>query len=102
MWTAHSALITNIMNADIVEIPPGVERSTDRAVQEIRRSISDNLFDIQKRNEAILFLDPPSKGIGRLGTAVVDVKVRYFLSSEAFSCLSRRYSSSIPSQQPQT
>jgi mediator of RNA polymerase II transcription subunit 12 len=64
------------MNTDIVDIAAGVERTTDRAVQEIRRSIGDNLYDIQKRNEAILFRDPPTKGIGRLGRAVIDVKVR--------------------------
>lgn len=70
-------MITNVMDDDVIKVSPGVERFTDRTIQEIRRSISDNLFDIQKRNKAILFLDPPSKGIGRLGTAVMDVKVRH-------------------------
>ncbi|KAF9453917.1 hypothetical protein P691DRAFT_798859 [Macrolepiota fuliginosa MF-IS2] len=81
MWLTHSGLITNVMNADIAEIHPRVERSTDRTIQEIRRAINDNLFDIQKRNEAILFHDPPSKDIGRLGTAVVDVKLLNSISA---------------------
>lgn len=68
-------MITDVMAADVIEFSPGVECFTDRAVQEIRRSIGDNLFDIQKRNEAILFLDPPSKGVGRLCMTVMDVKV---------------------------
>lgn len=70
-------MITDVMVADVIESPHGVECFTDRAVREIRRSIGDNLFDIQKRNEAILFLDPPSKGVGRLYMTVMDVKVFY-------------------------
>lgn len=68
-------MIADVMAADIIQFPPGIECSTDRAVREIRRSISDNLFDIKKRNEAILFLDPPSKGVGRLYMTIMDVKV---------------------------
>jgi hypothetical protein len=78
MWLSHSALIKSVMNADIIDIPSGGEHTTDRAVQEIQRSIGDNLYDIQMRNEAILFHDLPTKRIGRLGTAVNDVKVHRF------------------------
>ena len=72
MWLSHSALIKNAIIADTIETSTGV---TDRATQEIRRLISDKLYDIQMRNEAMLFHDPPTKGVGRLARAVNDVKV---------------------------
>ena len=72
MWLSHSALIKNAIIADTIETSTGV---TDRATQEIQRLISDKLYDIQMRNEAMLFHDPPTKGVGRLARAVNDVKV---------------------------
>lgn len=81
MWLSHSVLIRNVMATDTIEVPPGIEQTTDMAIQEIQRSISDNLYDIQMRNQAILFHDPPTKGIGRLGTAVIDVKLLNSISA---------------------
>lgn len=88
------------MVADIIEIPAGIEPTTDRAIQEIQRLISDNLYDIQMRNEAILFHDPPTKGVGRLASAVIDVKVStvfFFVPSPRFWFI--LLSCSTPSQQ---
>ena len=87
MWLSHSVLVKNVMVADIIEIPAGIEPTTDRAIQEIQRLINDNLYDIQMRNEAILFHDPPTKGVGRLASAVIDVKVStvfFFVPSPRF------------------
>jgi len=75
MWLSHSALIKNAIIADTIETATGVEPITDRATQKIQRLISDKLYDIQMRNEAMLFHDPPTKGVGRLARAVNDVKV---------------------------
>lgn len=75
MWQSHSAFIKNAIIADTIETSTGVEPITDRTTQEIQRLISDKLYDIQMRNEAMLFHDPPTKGVGRLARAVNDVKV---------------------------
>lgn len=75
MWLSHSALIKNAIIADTIETATGVEPITDRATQKIQRLISDKLYDIQMRNEAMLFHNPPTKGVGRLARAVNDVKV---------------------------
>lgn len=100
MWLSHSALIKNAIIADTIETATGVEPITDRATQKIQRLISDKLYDIQMRNEAMLFHNPPTKGVGRLARAVNDVKVCtnfFFVPSLRFWSIPLSYST--PSRQ---
>ena len=48
-------------------------------IQDIRQTIFANFLDVRKRNEALLFRNPPPHMSIRLQAAVSDVKVRVFV-----------------------
>ena len=52
------------------------ERCIEYNLRNIRHLLSENHYDIKKRNEAFLFCGPIPNVPARLGTAVSDVKVR--------------------------
>lgn len=65
--------LDNIMSENFVDISN--DRCIEYNLRDIRYLLAENLADIKKRNEALLFCGPVPKVPARLGTAVSDVKV---------------------------
>ena len=66
-------LLDNIMSEGFVDI--WNDRCVEYNLRDVRHLLSENYFDIKKRNEALLFCGPILNVPARLGTAVSDVKV---------------------------
>ena len=66
-------LLDNIMSESFVDISD--DRCIEHNLRDIRHLLSENHFDIKKRNEALLFYGPILNVPARLGTAVSDVRV---------------------------
>ncbi|KAG6920074.1 hypothetical protein DXG01_010142 [Tephrocybe rancida] len=79
MWKTYTLLITGILSANIVEQPGNghVERNS----RDVCRILQDNLADIRRRNEAMLFRSLPIHVSARLGSAVSDIKLLNSISS---------------------
>jgi mediator of RNA polymerase II transcription subunit 12 len=77
MWTLHASILCNVLTG--IALHP--EQSTDRNSQNVGQVLLDNVSDIKRRNEAMLFLSRPVGTSDQLGTAVADIKVRILLSS---------------------
>lgn len=75
MWTVHASLLCDVLTGII---PNSGEQFTDRNSQDIRQALLDNVSDIKKRNEAMLFREFPVDISIELGSAVTDIKVKTF------------------------
>ncbi|KAF9231909.1 hypothetical protein BU15DRAFT_55624 [Melanogaster broomeanus] len=97
-WVAHSSLLVSILSDNIADNPaPGDQRH-----REIQRMLLDNLSDIQRRNDAILFRNLPPRVLERLGSMVVDIQTLNSISRTTdistisfFPCHSTDCSSSV-------
>ncbi|KIJ67463.1 hypothetical protein HYDPIDRAFT_108239 [Hydnomerulius pinastri MD-312] len=68
-WVNHSSLLLSILS-DIGD----TAGPADQRQREIQRILLDNLSDIQKRNDAMLFRNLPPRVLERLGSMVVDIQ----------------------------
>jgi mediator of RNA polymerase II transcription subunit 12 len=73
MWTLHASMLCNVLTG--IALNPG-EQSTDWNSQDVGQILLDNVSDIKRRNEAMLFRSPPVDTSDELGSAVTDIKVR--------------------------
>ncbi|KAH7905552.1 hypothetical protein BJ138DRAFT_1072652 [Hygrophoropsis aurantiaca] len=71
-WTAHSALLSGIFSESV---------ALDLRYREVQRILLNNLADIQRRNDAMLFRNLPPRVLERLGSMVVDVQTLNSISS---------------------
>lgn len=74
---AQSELIRDVLSENIMEHHN--DQHTEQNSREIQQILLDNLFDVQRRNEDMLFLNLPTRVSAQLGTAVSDVKVRFMV-----------------------
>ncbi len=74
MWSTYSHLLDMVIPASDIKFP--AHHCMDQNTRDLRYSLSDNLLDIKRKNEAMLFRGPIAQVSARLGAAVVDVKVR--------------------------
>ena len=75
MWTVHESLLRDVLTGTIPHLGEPV---TDRNSQEVGQALLDNVSDIKKRNEAMLFRNFPVDISIELGSAVTDIKVKIF------------------------
>lgn len=75
MWTVHASLLCDVL-AEI--IPHSGEQFTERNSREVGQVLLDNVSDIKRRNEAMLFRRFPVEMSVGLGSAVTDIKVQTF------------------------
>ncbi|KIK91304.1 hypothetical protein PAXRUDRAFT_830959 [Paxillus rubicundulus Ve08.2h10] len=69
-WVTHRSLLVSILSDDIGDnSAPGDQRHC-----EIHRILLDNLSNIQRRNDAMLFRNLPPRVLERLGSMVVDIQ----------------------------
>ncbi|KAF9219563.1 hypothetical protein BS17DRAFT_760662 [Gyrodon lividus] len=98
IWVTHSLLLVSILSDDIDDnSAPGDQRQ-----REVQRILLDNLSDIQRRNDAMLFRNLPPRVLERLGSMVVDIQTLNSISRTTdmstinfFSGQSTDYSSSV-------
>ncbi|KAF5386158.1 hypothetical protein D9615_002361 [Tricholomella constricta] len=79
MWKAHSLLLADVFSESIAEQSGGVH--VGRNSRDIGQVLQENLADIKRRNEAMLFLSLPIHVSARLASAVSDVKLLNSISS---------------------
>ncbi|KAH7922771.1 hypothetical protein BV22DRAFT_1094076 [Leucogyrophana mollusca] len=65
VWKANSSFLTAIISEPI---------TPDHRYREVQRTLLDNLDDIQRRNDAMLFRNLPPRVLERLGSMVVDIQ----------------------------
>lgn len=71
-WAAHSSLLATALSDAFGDNPlPGGQRQ-----REIQQLLLENLSDVQRRNDAMLFRNFPPRALERLGSMVVDIQVR--------------------------
>lgn len=79
MWTVHASLLCDVL-AEI--IPHSGEQFTERNSREVGQVLLDNVSDIKRRNEAMLFRRFPVEMSVGLGSAVTDIKLLNSISSK--------------------
>jgi hypothetical protein len=72
-WTVHSDLLRQVLTEDILHNTTGF---VEEVARDLHHTLLDQLSDIKRRNEAMLFHNFPTRGIARLGGAVSDIQVR--------------------------
>ncbi|KAF8972899.1 hypothetical protein BDZ97DRAFT_2053658 [Flammula alnicola] len=80
MWSTYSGLLEDIMLETSMKLPN--DHSIEQNTRDLRHILSDNFFDIKKRNEAMLFRGPIAQVSARLGTAVSNVKLLNSISGD--------------------
>ncbi|EGO25090.1 hypothetical protein SERLADRAFT_368519 [Serpula lacrymans var. lacrymans S7.9] len=78
VWTAHSSLITEALSSNLAGQPGGDQLQSHKDVLSI---LLDNLTDIKRRNEAMLFRNLPPRALARMGSVVADIQVLNSISS---------------------
>jgi mediator of RNA polymerase II transcription subunit 12 len=73
MWAVHSSQLCNVLTGIV---PNSGERFTEQNSQDVGQALLDNVSDIKKRNEAMLFRSFPVDLSAGLGPAVTDIKVK--------------------------
>ncbi|KAG1745538.1 uncharacterized protein EDB91DRAFT_1236376 [Suillus paluster] len=89
-WLAHSSLLCSVL-ADAAGDEPSDCRRRD-----FQQLISDNLMDIQRRNDAMLFRNLPPRKLERLGSLVVDIQILNSICSTTDMSSISFFSSQIP------
>ncbi|KAF8070344.1 hypothetical protein FPV67DRAFT_1413891 [Lyophyllum atratum] len=79
MWKAHSVMLADVLNEDVLEQPGDVH--IERNSRDICQILQENFADIKTRNEAMLFRSLPIHVSARLGSAVSHVKLLNSISS---------------------
>lgn len=70
-WASHSSLLASVLSNAVGDHSlPGDQRQ-----REIQRLLLENLTDIRRRNDAMLFRNLPPRALERLGSMVVDIQV---------------------------
>lgn len=70
-WASHASLLVPVLSDDVDDLPiPG-----DMQRREIQRIFLQNISDIQRRTDAMLFCNLPPRVLERLGSMVVDIQV---------------------------
>lgn len=82
MWTTYSTLLSKVLAENMMDRTN--DQHVDQNSRDIQQLILDNVSDIRKRNEAMLFHYLPIRVSARLGTAVSDVKVKASLLIYSF------------------
>ncbi|KAF8160920.1 hypothetical protein B0H34DRAFT_795767 [Crassisporium funariophilum] len=80
MWTTYSNLLESVMSEVAMRVTN--DRCIEINTRDLRRRLHENLSDIARRNEAMLFRGPIAVVSARLGTAVTDVKLLNSISSD--------------------
>lgn len=75
MWNMHAPLISEVMVEGV--LGQSNDQYTEQHSRDIHQLLTDNLTDIQRRNEAMLFRKLPPHTSTELGSAVSDVKVTF-------------------------
>ncbi|KAG8221691.1 hypothetical protein J3R82DRAFT_1977 [Butyriboletus roseoflavus] len=69
-WAGHSSSLTSALSGTVGDHSlPGDQRQ-----REIQQLLLENLSDIQRRNDAMLFRNLPPRALERLGSMVVDIQ----------------------------
>jgi mediator of RNA polymerase II transcription subunit 12 len=89
-WLAHSSLLCSAL-AGPADIGPSNCRRRD-----FQQLLSDNLKDIQRRNDAMLFRNLPPRKLERLGSLVVDIQILNSICSSTDMSTISFFSSQIP------
>ncbi|KAG1727617.1 hypothetical protein EDB19DRAFT_1897524 [Suillus lakei] len=68
-WLAHSSILCSALAG------PADGGPSDCRRRDFQQLISDNLIDIQRRNDAMLFRNLPPRKLERLGSLVLDIQI---------------------------
>ncbi|CAK5281407.1 unnamed protein product [Mycena citricolor] len=80
MWLTHSQLLSDVLCEDVMDYH--TEAHAIQNSQQIFQLLQENLEDIKRRNEAMLFINLPSNVSARLRTVVSDVQLLNSISSK--------------------
>lgn len=76
-WAGYASLLVPVLSDDVGDLPiPG-----DMRHREIQRIFLQNISDIQRRTDAMLFCNLPPRVLERLGSMVVDIQMLNSISS---------------------
>lgn len=89
-WLAHSSLLCSVLAG------PADSGPSDCRRRDFQQLISDNLMDIQRRNDAMLFRNLPPRKLERLGSLVVDIQILNSICSSTDMSSILFFSSQIP------
>lgn len=89
-WLAHSSLLCSALTG------PADSGPSDYRRRDFQQLISDNLIDIQRRNDAMLFRNLPPRKLERLGSLVVDIQILNSICSSTDMSTISFFSSPIP------
>lgn len=78
MWNMHSTFLVQALTETMAD--PSNQQLIEQNSQEVQRILVDNVADIRRRNEAMLFRNLPPRGLARLGSSVADVQVKFVCS----------------------
>ena len=73
MWLLHSSLITDRLTKGVQVPPESAGDDLDARTRGLLRMIADNLADIARRNDSLLFRNLPPRTVAQLTEAVADV-----------------------------
>ncbi|TFY76949.1 hypothetical protein EWM64_g7062 [Hericium alpestre] len=73
MWIVHEGLIRDVIIAQ--SCPASAQGGQQEVVQQFRNQLKDNIAEVARRNDAMLFRNLPPRVLARLSEAVVDVMV---------------------------
>lgn len=74
MWSQHDDMITELLQ-EYTETGP----LSGQNAKGLRQQLFDSYVDLQKRNEAMLFRELPTRVSGSLSSALSDIKAREHL-----------------------
>ncbi|KAG1837915.1 hypothetical protein DFJ58DRAFT_862003 [Suillus subalutaceus] len=89
-WLAHSSLLRSALAG------PADSGLSDCRRRDFQQFISDNLIDIQRRNDAMLFRNLPPRKLERLGSLVLDIQILNSICSSTDMSTISFFSSQIP------
>lgn len=89
-WLAHSSLLCSALAGPTDSGPSDCRR------RDFQQLISDNLIDIQRRNDAMLFRNLPPRKLERLGSLVVDIQILNSICNSTDMSTISFFSSQIP------
>jgi mediator of RNA polymerase II transcription subunit 12 len=73
MWIAHSALVSKVLSENITA--HSADQHIEQSSRDIQQALEDNLADIKRRNESMLFHNLPPRILAFLASAVSDIQV---------------------------
>ncbi|KAI5116750.1 hypothetical protein M0805_001608 [Coniferiporia weirii] len=79
-WKAHSEVIRSILTGPDL-VTPTAEGNQKQGLQNLRRLMQETLYDVERRNEALLFRTGTQPTKGRLRSMVFDVMLLNSISS---------------------